>query len=326
MSAPLRCFDVCNGDADGLCAVRQWRLHDPRPATLVTGLKREIALLQRVPSDAADDVLVCDLSMARNRDALLRLLDRGARVLWFDHHAAGEVPAHSGLSAHLDFSADICSSLLVDRHLRGAHRAWALVGAYGDDLTVVAERLAIESGFGATQREALQRLGRSINYNAYGEEPEDVCMAPASLYALMARHADPLAMLAAEPVFAEIDELRQSDLQQALGLLPAWQNERARILVLPEAPWSRRVSGTLANTLAQARPDAAHAVLRPNRTGGYSVSLRAPRSMPRGAAALCADFGGSGRAAAAGIDDLPAADLDRFIAAVATADWSGEAG
>lgn len=326
MTEPLRRFDVCNGDADGLCAVRQWRLHDPQPATLVTGLKREIALLQRVPPDAADDVLVCDLSMARNRDALLRLLERGARVRWFDHHAAGDVPAHSGLSAHLDFSADICSSLLVDRQLRGAHRAWALVGAYGDDLTAVADRLAIESGFDAAQRGSLQRLGRSINYNAYGEQPEDVHVAPAALYALMSRYADPLAMLAAEPVIAEIDELRQSDLQQALGLAPVWQNERVRVLVLPDAPWSRRVSGTLANMLAQTRPDVAHAVLRPNRAGGYNVSLRAPRSVPRGAAALCAAFGGSGRAAAAGIDDLPAAELDRFIAAVAAADWSGEAG
>ena len=36
-------IDVCNGDADGLCAVLQWRLADPQPARLVTGLKRDIA-------------------------------------------------------------------------------------------------------------------------------------------------------------------------------------------------------------------------------------------------------------------------------------------
>ena len=41
-------IDVCNGDADGLCAVLQWRLHTPAAATLVTGLKRDIALLERV--------------------------------------------------------------------------------------------------------------------------------------------------------------------------------------------------------------------------------------------------------------------------------------
>jgi hypothetical protein len=37
-----RPFDVCNGDADGLCAVRQWRMYQPVAAILVTGLKREI--------------------------------------------------------------------------------------------------------------------------------------------------------------------------------------------------------------------------------------------------------------------------------------------
>ena len=43
-----RCIDVCNGDADGRCAVLQWRLHHPAPAALVTGLKREIELLERL--------------------------------------------------------------------------------------------------------------------------------------------------------------------------------------------------------------------------------------------------------------------------------------
>ena len=52
----MRRFDVCNGDADGLCAVVQWRLHDPAPATLVTGLKREIALLERVPAGDGERV------------------------------------------------------------------------------------------------------------------------------------------------------------------------------------------------------------------------------------------------------------------------------
>ena len=71
-----RRFDVCNGDADGLCAVVQWRLHEPAAATLVTGLKREIALLQRVPARAGDEVLVCDLSLERNRAALMQVLGR----------------------------------------------------------------------------------------------------------------------------------------------------------------------------------------------------------------------------------------------------------
>lgn len=323
-NAPPRRFDVCNGDADGLCAVRQWRLHEPAAATLVTGLKREIALLQRVPAEAADEVLVCDVSLARNRAALLALLARGVRVRWFDHHAAGEVPADPALEAHLDFGADVCSSLLVDRHLGGRHRAWALAGAYGDELTAVADRLAVASGFDAGQRAALQRLGRAVNYNAYGEEASDVRLHPAELYAVMARHADPFALLASEPVIGEIDAQREADLRLALALAPAWQSERARVVVLPDAAWARRVSGVLANELAAARPAQAQAVLSARRGGDYRVSVRAPRDAPQGAAALCRDFGGSGRAAAAGIDALPAAELDRFIQALAAARWENK--
>ncbi len=319
--APPRRFDVCNGDADGLCAVRQWRLHEPAAATLVTGLKREIALLQRVPVAAANEVLVCDVSLERNRAALLELLAHGVRVRWFDHHAAGEVPADPGLEAHLDFGADICSSLLVDRHLGGRHRAWALAGAYGDELTAVADRLAAASGFDAAQRAALQRLGRAINYNAYGEEASDVRLHPAALYDVMARHADPFALLAREPVIDEIDAQREADLRLALALAPAWQSERARVVVLPDAAWGRRVSGVLANELAAERPAQAQAVLSVQRVGGYRVSVRAPRDAPQGAAALCRAFGGNGRAAAGGIDALPAAELDRFIRTLADAHW-----
>lgn len=319
-TAPRR-YDVCNGDADGLCAVRQWRLHEPAATTLVTGLKREIALLQRVPEDGVDEVLVCDVSLDRNRTALTRLLERGVQVRWFDHHAASDVPVHARLEAHLDFDAEVCSSLLVDRALGGRHRAWALAGAYGDELTDVADRLAAQSRFGDTQIAALRRLGRAINYNAYGDEASDVCIDPAALYALMARHDDPFSMLAGEPVIDEIDSQREADLRQALALCPSWQSERARVVVLPDAPWSRRVSGVLANELAAERPAQAQAVLRPRRSGDLMVSVRAPRANPHGASRVCTTFGGSGRAAAAGIDALPAGELERFIQAFATAHW-----
>src|SRR5690606_23522974 len=109
---------------------------------LVTGLKREIALLERVQARAGDEVLVCDLSMERNRPALLELLERGVRVRYFDHHAAGEVPRHPRLEAHIDLGSGVCTSVLVDRHLGGKFRAWAAVGAFGDNLRSVGERLA----------------------------------------------------------------------------------------------------------------------------------------------------------------------------------------
>jgi hypothetical protein len=183
----VRRFDVCNGDADGLCATVQWRLAFPAAAELVTGLKRDIALLQQVPASAGDEVLVCDLSMQRNRAALLQLLERGVKVRYFDHHRVDEVPLHPGLDAMIDFDRDVCTSLLVDRHLEGRFRAWALVGAYGDNLGAVADPLAAGIGLDDADRAALRSLGEAINYNAYGESPQDQHIAPQRLYELMLR-------------------------------------------------------------------------------------------------------------------------------------------
>ncbi|MBA3476943.1 MAG: hypothetical protein H0T52_00840 [Lautropia sp.] len=321
----MRRFDVCNGDADGLCSVLQWRLHQPADATLITGLKRDIELLQQVPCDGADEVLVCDLSMKRNHAALVKLLAAGARVRYFDHHLTGDVPAHGKLEAHLDFGSDVCTSLLMDRHLGGRFRAWAIVGAYGDEMVSVAEGLAASAGFSAAQAADLRRLGQAINYNAYGEDESDVCIAPSRLYRVMQRHADPFAMLTEEAVIGEIQRSREDDLRRAMSLVPVCESQRVRVAVLPNAAWSRRVIGCLANELAEACPEQAQAVLVKRRDGGLTVSVRAPRSDPSGASRICEAFGGMGRAGAAGVDLLPAQDLERFIEAFTRARWGADA-
>jgi hypothetical protein len=317
--------DVCNGDADGLCAALQWRLHEPAPATLVTGLKREIALLERVAANAGDEVNVFDLAMQRNRSALARLLDAGVRVRYFDHHAVQDIPSHPLLEALIDCASDVCTSLLVDRHIGGAFRAWALVGAYGDNLTRVADCLAADSGIGTGDRARLRRLGEAINYNAYGDDEPDVCIAPARLHAILARYSDPRDLLAHEAIIDEIDALRGADLRQALDWPSHWQDAGGSVHVLPDAPWSRRVLGCLANELANAQPQRAHAVLKRQRTGGYAVSVRAPLAAPSGAHELCSRFGGGGRARAGGVDALPAADLECFVSAFEGVRW-GEPG
>ncbi len=320
-------FDVCNGDADGLCATAQWRWHEPAQAKLITGLKRDIALLAQVLARArpGDEVNVFDLSMQRNQPALLQLLDAGVRVRYVDHHATGPVPDHPLLQAHVDLGSEVCTSLLVDRLLNGACRHWALVGAYGDNLTAVADRLAMASGLDAAQRAGLRRLGEGINYNAYGETEADVHLPPARLYALLARYRDPLDLLAHEALADELDALRQSDLAQAQQLKPLWQGPQGRVLCLPDQAWARRVQGVLANELANAQPEQAQAVLCWRAGGGYSVSVRAPLRRPGGAATVCQAFGGNGRARAAGIDALAEADLPRFIAAFAAAPWGAPA-
>lgn len=316
-----RQIDVCNGDADGLCAVLQWRLQQPASAVLVTGLKRDIALLERVQAGPGDEVLVCDVSLQRNRADLLRLLGAGARVRYFDHHAPSDVPDHPNLETHIDLDSQTCTSLLMDRYLGGAHRAWALVGAYGDNLTGVADALAAQTGMTIQDRGHLRRLGEAINYNAYGEEESDVFITPARLYETLLRYRDPLELLQHEPIAQQLDALRREDLRRAADLPPHWQNDRARAILLPDAGWSRRVIGCLANELARAEPGKAHAVLKAVRGDGYVVSVRAPLSAAGGARELCRRFGGAGRAGAAGIDRLPAQELDRFLEAFGTARW-----
>jgi hypothetical protein len=317
-----RRFEVCNGDADGLCAAVQWRLQQRACATLVTGLKREIALVEHVQASPGDEVDVFDLAMDRNRVAVLRLLDAGVTVRYFDHHAVAVMPSHPLLDANVDCSSDVCTSLLVDRRIGGSFRAWALVGAYGDNLAPIADRLAGESGIGARDRARLRRLGEAINYNAYGDDESDVHIAPARLHAILVRYADPRDFLGHETVADEIDALRQSDLDRALAWPAYAQDGHGSVYVLPDAAWSRRVLGSLANQLANAEPNRAHAVLKPERTGGYSVSVRAPLALPSGADALCRRFGGGGRARAAGIDGLASDHLERFVAAFGSAHWS----
>jgi hypothetical protein len=320
MTAPRR-FDVCNGDADGLCAVVQWRLTDRSEATLVTGLKRDIELLQRVGAQGGDEVLVCDISLSRNRTALDRLLSRGVHVRWFDHHEAGEVPAHPHLEAHIDTRAEVCTSLLVDRHLAGRWRRWALVGAYGDNLVPVADALARTSDVREDERSRLQALGEAINYNAYGDDVTDVRIAPSALFSHLVRHADPIDCFDHEPIVGELLALRDADLACAEAVAPRWQGAHGAVVVLPDAGWSRRVTGTFAHRLAAREPERAHAVLRPDGLGGYMASVRAPWARPEGADGFCRRFGGSGRASAAGVDRLPANRLDAFVEAFGAA-WS----
>ena len=309
----MRRIDVFNGDADGLCALHQIRLAEPAETELVTGPKRRIELLAEVDAAAGDDLTVLDVSLDRNRAALERLLARGARVRWFDHHYAGAIPSHSLLEAHIDTSPKTCTSMLVDRHVKGRFRAWAVVGAFGDGLPDAAHTLADSLGLDVAGRETLRSLGEDLNYNAYGETEADLLAPPAGLYREMQGFADPFDFDRGAAVVRALRGARGADMRIALAVPPYRVGARGDIFVLPDAQWSRRVRGTLANHLAALGAERAQAVLAPDSRGGYTVSIRAPRASPTGAAALAREFaGGGGREAAAGIDHLPAAALETF--------------
>jgi hypothetical protein len=312
----MRYYDVFNGDADGICALHQLRLADPLDSTLVTGLKHEIALLDRVDAREGDVVTVLDLSLDRNREALVRLLERGVHVRYFDHHYAGPIPPSRDLVAVLDGDGKVCTSALVDRHLAGRHRAWAVVGAFGDGLEELAGRLAGTIGLDAESTAQLRDLGKALNYNAYGASVADVALPPQAAYRLVQPYREPLELLRREPIVASIAAQRRDDLDRAAEVPALRRTDRAEAYVLPDATWSRRVSGEFANRLALAAPHKAHAVIVPLGGGAFGASVRSPRARTPLAVDFCRGFPtGGGRGEAAGIERIAQCDLDAFLAA-----------
>ena len=313
-------FDIFNGDADGICALLQLRLAAPIDSILVTGAKRDVALLDRVAGAPGDSATVLDISLAVNRAALQRLLERGVAIQYFDHHYAGEIPVHPGLEAHIDPDPSVCTGILVDRHLGGRHRVWAVAAALGDNLTAAARALASSLALTAQQVAALRDLGDCLTYNAYGVGVDDAIVHPAELFRVLLRHGDPFRFMATDAAFVAIDDARRGDLDLARRTRPAQALPRARVYVLPDAAWARRVRGIFGNELANAEPGLAHAVVTATAGGGFAVSVRAPLANATGADALCRRFpGGGGRAAAAGIDELPPERLDEFVQALGEA-------
>lgn len=327
---------VFNGDADGLCAAHQLRLAGgaaPLPAQVVTGVKRDIGLLARCEAEAGDSVWVADISLEPNRAALERLLARGVQVTWFDHHYAGAIPVHANLRAHIDTSAALCSSLLVDHHLNGRYRAWAVTAAFGDNLDESARSAArligqnggapgvagVHAGTGSDAASgplaALAELGVLMNYNAYGETVADLHVDPAQLFERIAPYAEPCEFLAHDRFTQDLRAAMQADLAAAHVAPWLMTSDAAAAVELPNAPWARRAQGVFANQLARTHPQRAHAIMA-RWAGGYSVSVRAPLAAPSGADALCRQFvSGGGRAGAAGINHLPSSALSVFLAA-----------
>lgn len=307
-------FDVFNGDADGICALQQLRLAEPRDAALVTGVKRDVALLGRIQAASGDEVTVLDISLDRNRDALQGLLDGGVSVRYFDHHYAGEIPSHEGLSVHIETLPDKGTSLLVDEFLNGSQRAWAVVGTYGDNFDAAAQRAAEPLGLGEARLAALRELGICLNYNGYGATVDDLHFPPDELFRRLHPYADPLDFIASDAAFAALREGFADDMARARAVRPELADEHHGLYILPTEPWARRASGVLANELARAAPHRAHALLTRLPEGGFVVSIRAPIAVGEGADELCRQFPtGGGRKAAGGINCLPDDTYDEFV-------------
>ena len=84
-------IDIFNGDADGILVLHQLRLTNPQKSRLITGVKRDTKLLQCALSTHDSVITVIDISSHANREPLLRLLNQGNTIHYFDHHFAGKI-------------------------------------------------------------------------------------------------------------------------------------------------------------------------------------------------------------------------------------------
>jgi len=308
-------FDVFNGDADGICALTQLRNAEPREAQLVTGVKRDINLLDRVQAADGSRVTVLDVSLDKNRDGLQRILAAGAEVFYCDHHFAGEIPESDKLQAMINTAPDVCTSILVNEHLNGAFREWAVVGAFGDNLQDSARRIARPLDLADDKLQRLENLGIYINYNGYGSNLADLHFEPADLFRKVSAFPSPFDFMAeGREDFEKLEQGYQQDMSTAESLAPEYRDAAVAVFMMPNEPWARRVSGVYSNDLANGDPARAHAVLTAKANGCYLVSVRAPLENKTGADELCMKFPtGGGRKAAAGVNDLPADMLKEFI-------------
>ncbi|WP_440875536.1 DHH family phosphoesterase [Thalassotalea sp. PLHSN55] len=308
-------FDVFNGDADGIIALLQLRLAEPKSSQLVTGVKRDISLLKQVQPSKADSVTVLDISLEKNIDALTSLLDDNVNVFYVDHHRSGDIPQSKNLTAIIDTDANTCTSLLVNQHLNGQYAHWAVAAAFGDNMTKSAQALAKQIGLSEQEQNSLSALGIYINYNGYGRTVEDLHFHPAELVQTLIAYPNPLELIEDKSsVFYALEKAYHEDMAKAQSAKVLADNNSAKVVMLVDEAWSRRVSGVFGNELANQSPDKAHAVLTLNADNTYTVSVRAPLNNKQGADEICVKFPtGGGRAGAAGINQLPQEMLAQFI-------------
>jgi len=311
-------IDIFNGDADGICALTQLRNAEPLQSTLVTGVKRDIALVAKAEVAKGDRVTVLDVSFEENREGVINALRTGAEIFYVDHHFAGNIPAHDRLTTIIDTDPNVCTSLLVNRHLRGKYVEWAVTGAFGDNLKASARTRAKPLGLSEERLTLLETLGICINYNGYGSSPEDLHFAPAELFELVRPYPTPFAFIEEAPeTFEKLESGYRNDMASAGAVKPVRASDKTAVFILPDETWARRVSGAFSNDLANTSPRRAHAVLTERANGTYLVSVRAPLENKQGADELCRKFQtGGGRGAAAGINALPDDQLDAFIDAL----------
>ncbi|MBD1573257.1 DHH family phosphoesterase [Vibrio sp. S17_S38] len=328
-------YDVFNGDADGIIALLQLRLAEPKPSQLITGIKRDINLLTQVASvDDVTSVTVLDISLQKNLTSLVQLLERSIPVFYCDHHQSGDIPASPYLDTLINLDSEICTSLLINQKLKGQYQTWAIAAAFGDNMVKGAQRLAEKSQLQPEQIDFLSELGVLINYNGYGADLSDLHFLPVDLFRLLLKYPNPFDLqIDKQSPFYQLQAGYHKDKAHLDNITASYVDEVCEVFILPCQPWARRISGVFGNELANRDPNKAFAVLTLNKEESlnrdltsnketalnldqrdYTVSVRAPLNNRVGADEICGQFiTGGGRRAAAGINQLAQEDVDKFI-------------
>ena len=275
-----------NGDADGICSMVQWGLVYGIEGHRVTGVKRDIELLERVNPNPDDEIIVMDISLARNHARAVELSTQGFDITWFDHHLAGE--PIDGITTNIDTSANVCTAVIVEKFL-GLESDWAQVALHGDGLSV------------HSSKPEFKELGELLNYNGYGADLSDLHFHPDELLLLCLQAKTPQNFMDTQ-AFMTLKNGFESDLSNAINIEP-----RNGYYLLPNESWARRVVGVMAHRINESG-DGPH-VIAIDKGETLQVSIRGSE----GIGEICKMFGGGGRATAGGIDALPKSEITALM-------------
>ena len=271
-----------NGDADGICSMVQWGLVYGIEGKRITGVKRDIELLERVSPNPDDEIIVMDISLARNHARAVELSSQGYDISWFDHHLAGD--PIDAIATHIDTSSDVCTARIVEKFL-GVDSDWAQVALHGDGLSV------------HSSKPEFKELGELLNYNGYGADLSDLHFHPDELLLLCLQAKTPQNFMDTQ-AFMTLKNGFESDLSNAKNIEPS-----NGYYLLPNEAWARRVVGVMAHRINESG-DGPH-VIAIDKGETLQVSIRGSE----GIGELCKMFGGGGRATAGGIDALPKSEI-----------------
>ncbi len=275
-----------NGDADGICSMVQWGLVYGIEGHRVTGVKRDIELLERVNPNPDDEIIVMDISLVRNHARAVELSSQGFDITWFDHHLAGE--PIDGITTNVDTSANVCTARIVEKFL-GVESDWAQVALHGDGLSV------------HSNKPEFKELGELLNYNGYGADLSDLHFHPDDLLLLCLQAKTPQNFMKTQ-AFMTLKNGFESDLSNAKNI-----ELNNGYYLLPNEAWARRVVGVMAHRINESG-DGPH-VIAIDKGETLQVSIRGTE----GIGELCKMFGGGGRATAGGIDALPKSEITALM-------------